>query len=349
MSQPLSNPPYSTLATVARCIARSLEAEYGIAPQPVLESVGMDIRLLQDDEQRLPLTDLSQLWLRCVELTGEEHFGLRIARYLAPADLYGIDLALYASASLGEAAQRFAQFLDLLTTATQGRIQRNADGDWVLSYQVRRASEPTPAAKDFFIYSQIFMFERQSQLAARQFMRSLELTRPRPADLAPWEALGVPTSFEHPFASMVFRADAWEKPMLGANPHLLAQVEQPILGYLARLGAPLPLSALRARLVESLSEPPTAEQFAASLGITPESLQNSLLQQHASFTQLLDQTRQARTLQLLAMPELTLDQVCEQVGFSKSSSLIRAFRRWQGTTPLGYRKSLFSESENAPS
>jgi AraC-like DNA-binding protein len=126
--------------------------------------------------------------------------------------------------------------------------------------------------------------------------------------------------------------------MLGANPHLLAQVEQPILEYLAQQGAPLPLSALRARLVERLCEPLTQEVFAESLGVAASNLQESLEHQHVNFAQLLDQAREAQTLNLLAMPNLTLEQVSARVGFSNTSSLIRAFRRWQGMTPLKYRK-----------
>lgn len=341
MNQPrqsITDPPRSTLATVARCIARSLEAEYGIDPLPVLADVGIDPSVLESGELRLPMTGLSELWRRCVELTGDEHFGVRIARYVAPADLYGIDLALYTSATLGEAVQRFTHFLELLTTVSQGRIERQGDGDWQLSYHVMGQRQPTDTARDFFIYSQILMFERQSHLPARDFLRRLELRRPQPAEPRHWQIAGVETSFNHPFASYIFKADVWDRPMLGANPHLLAQVEQPILEYLAQQGAPLPLSALRARLVERLCEPLTQETFAESLGVAASNLQESLEHQHVNFAQLLDQAREAQTLNLLAMPNLTLEQVSARVGFSNTSSLIRAFRRWQGMTPLKYRK-----------
>jgi AraC-like DNA-binding protein len=41
---------------------------------------------------------------------------------------------------------------------------------------------------------------------------------------------------------------------------------------------------------------------------------------------------------LLANPNLSLDQVASKLGFSSASSLVRAFRRWQNTTPLQYRR-----------
>ena len=41
---------------------------------------------------------------------------------------------------------------------------------------------------------------------------------------------------------------------------------------------------------------------------------------------------------LLAEPGLSLEQVTCKLGLSSTSSLARAFRRWQGTTPLAYRR-----------
>ncbi len=339
-----AEPTRSTLATVARCIARSLQAEYGIDPLPVLRDAGIDPAALGNDELRLPVTSLSPLWLRCVELTGEEHFGVRIARYLSPADLYGIDLALYASATLGEAVQRFAQFLNLLTTVTQGRLQPQEDGDWLLSYHVQGMNQPTYPARDFFLYSQLLMFERQCHLPASVFLRRLELRRPRPADPQHWQIPGVEVSFGKPATAYVFKAEFWDKPLRSANPHLLALVEQPILDHLVRLGAPLPLCALRARLAERLCEPLTQEQFAESLGIPQNSLAASLEQQQVSFAQLLDQTRESTALSLLAIPDLPLDEVSSRVGFRNTSSLIRAFRRWKGTTPANYRRQQLGDS-----
>jgi AraC-like DNA-binding protein len=335
----------STLVTVARIIARALEAEYHIGPIPVLASVGLDPGLLHDGELRLPVTGLSQLWLRCVEITGDEHFGVRIARYISPSDLYGIDLTLYASATLGDAVRRFAEFLKLLTTVTEGHLQHEEDGDWRLSYQLSGPRAPVDAARDFFFYSQIHMFERQSQLPARQFLRRLELVRSLPADPTSWQALGVPVMFAQPQGSLVFRADIWDRPMRGANPHLLAKIEQPILLSLARLGAALPLGALKARMADYLNESLSAEQFAEVLGVSADCLQRSLREQQVSFAQLLNQTRQAQTLQLLAMPDLTLDQISSRVGFRNTSSLIRAFRRWHGVTPLQYRKQSLALSQ----
>ncbi|MGE8065999.1 AraC family transcriptional regulator ligand-binding domain-containing protein [Pseudomonas sp. NPDC089569] len=331
----------STLATVVSAIANTLRGEYGIAADPVLSSVGIDPAVMQDPELRLKVTVLSPLWLRCVELTGDEAFGLRVARYLLPAQFYGIDLALSTSATFGEALQRHVQIIRIMTTSALPQLTTGADGDIRLEFHQHGPIRHTHAALDCFYYGvYIRLFERQTGLQARQLLRRLELSRPMPADPTPWQLPGLDVHFGCPGSAMVFKAQYRTLPLPGANPYLLAQLELPILQYLAQLGLPLPPSALRARLAGMLADDPTVEQLAAALDISAPLVRRNLSEQGLTFSRLLDQAREAQALVLLGDPALSLVQVANRLGFSSSSSLVRAFRRWQNNTPVNYRRQL---------
>ncbi|MGH8345938.1 MAG: helix-turn-helix domain-containing protein [Pseudomonas sp.] len=41
---------------------------------------------------------------------------------------------------------------------------------------------------------------------------------------------------------------------------------------------------------------------------------------------------------MLADQALSLEQVAGRLGFSNTSSLVRAFRRWHNSTPMSYRR-----------
>ncbi|WP_185754772.1 MULTISPECIES: AraC family transcriptional regulator [Pseudomonas] len=329
----------STLATVVSAIAGTLRGAYAIDPEPVLLSVGIDPAVMLDSELRLTMTTLSPLWLRCVELTGDEAFGLRVARYFQPAQFYGIDLALCTSATFGEALQRHVQIIRVLTTIALPQLSIDANGDCRLEIRRHGPQRPTDAALDcFFQAFCIRLFERQTGLHARQLLRRLELPRPPPKDPTPWRALGLPVTFGCACGAMVFKFESLAMPLPGANPHLLAQLEQPILRYLAQLGLPLPPSALRSRLADMLTETPDVQQLATELDICPKLLRRNLTSQGLTFSQLLDQAREAQALVLLANPALSLEQVASKLGFSSTSSLVRAFRRWQNNTPMAYRR-----------
>lgn len=329
---------HTTLATIVRTLATTLRQHYEIDPLSVLAEVGIDPAVMEDSELRLPIRTLSPLWLRCVEVSGDQAFGLRAVRYHQSANLHGIDLALYACATLGEAVQRQVQLAKLITTGGEPFLTQDDRGDWRLEFRPLDRIHPTMAARDFYLLFHIRMFERLSGIAASRLLRQVEFYRGAGDVPAQWNELGLQLVFDQPGAALVFRGEYWERPLPGANPRLLAQVEQPILQHLAQLGLPLPLSALRARLANLLATDVNATRLAENLGLPESQLQQSLRQYGLSFAQLLDQTREAQTLLLLANPGLSLEQIAERVGFRSATSLAKAFRRWQDSTPMSYRR-----------
>jgi AraC-like DNA-binding protein len=51
----------------------------------------------------------------------------------------------------------------------------------------------------------------------------------------------------------------------------------------------------------------------------------------------LDDVRHAAVCSQLAASDLDLAELAARVGFSGTTALHRAFRRWEGTTPIAYR------------
>ncbi|TDF86257.1 AraC family transcriptional regulator [Pseudomonas sp. H9] len=345
MITPSSLPP-TTLATVARTIATTLQQSYGVDPLPVLKSVGIDPAVIHDSGLRLSITTLGPLWRHCVAITGDEAFGLRVARYLKPASLYGVDLALFVCTTLEEAAERLVQLLNVLSTVSQPVLVEDQAGDWRLEFHLNEGIRPEAAASDCFIYAQILLFERLCGKQPDQFLRQVEMRRAPPQDATKWQVMGSKVLFAQPIGALVFRREAFAFLLPGTNPNLQAQIEQPILQYLIQNGMPLPLGSLRAQLAGMLMNNPTLAGLAAYLGLSDRQLQGMLRKQQMTFSTLLDQTREAQVLVMLSIPELSLKEIAQRVGFSKADHLIRAFRRWQGMPPQKYRQQLSSPSNN---
>lgn len=85
---------------------------------------------------------------------------------------------------------------------------------------------------------------------------------------------------------------------------------------------------------------PGAEQVSEQLGMSVSTLRRQLLDEGTSFQRLKDECRQAAAMQYLATSELTYTEIAGLLGFDEVSAFFRAFRRWTGTTPSGYRASL---------
>lgn len=100
------------------------------------------------------------------------------------------------------------------------------------------------------------------------------------------------------------------------------------------------IECIRELLAEQAPFYPGLDRLAAQCCIAPRTLKRRLASSGLSFQELLDQLRSAHALRLLAQPELSVEQVAEQVGYSSAANFHRAFRRWTGTAPGAFRHAM---------
>jgi AraC-like DNA-binding protein len=77
----------------------------------------------------------------------------------------------------------------------------------------------------------------------------------------------------------------------------------------------------------------TAEVAARQFGQHPKTLQRQLSAEGTTFAELVDQTRRG----LLLDTDMSLNQLCRQLGYAEQSVLTRSCKRWFNTTPTAYR------------
>jgi AraC-like DNA-binding protein len=82
----------------------------------------------------------------------------------------------------------------------------------------------------------------------------------------------------------------------------------------------------------------SVEPVARSLGVQARTLQRRLRAANTSFRDLHEQYRQAQAAKLLENSDLSPKQIAHRLGYANTSSFIRAFRRWNRTTPARFRE-----------
>jgi AraC-like DNA-binding protein len=98
------------------------------------------------------------------------------------------------------------------------------------------------------------------------------------------------------------------------------------------------VSYLRRVLMENIGHDDLSlERFANICGLHPRRVQRLLEAQGTSYSQVKDDVRQSITEDLLSNTTLPIAQIALQVGLSGPAALDRAFRRWTGKTPTGFR------------
>ncbi|MDQ0225810.1 AraC family transcriptional regulator [Metabacillus niabensis] len=76
---------------------------------------------------------------------------------------------------------------------------------------------------------------------------------------------------------------------------------------------------------------------ASELGMSERTLQRRLTDEQTTFKQLLREARHEQAREYLANPSLDIKEVAFLVGYKDQSSFYRAFRGWEGNTPLNWR------------
>jgi AraC-like DNA-binding protein len=98
------------------------------------------------------------------------------------------------------------------------------------------------------------------------------------------------------------------------------------------------LSYIRSLLADNLAHQDlTLDSFAAICGLHPRRVQRIIKATGTSFSQMKDDVRQSVSEDLLSNTTLPISQIALQVGLSGPAALDRAFRRWTGKTPTGFR------------
>lgn len=97
------------------------------------------------------------------------------------------------------------------------------------------------------------------------------------------------------------------------------------------------IQAVERAISRDLTRGSHLEKIAGDLNMSGRTLRRRLTEHALTFEALLEQVRQARTMSLLANPEMSIERITEEVGYSDVRSFRRAFKRWTGQSPSAYR------------
>ncbi|NND67811.1 MAG: helix-turn-helix domain-containing protein, partial [Halioglobus sp.] len=87
------------------------------------------------------------------------------------------------------------------------------------------------------------------------------------------------------------------------------------------------------------ASPPTLEELAERLHMTPRTLIRRLKREDASYRELLETLRREYAERLLRDARLTAADVGQVLGYQEAANFGRAFRRWYGQSPAAWRRS----------
>jgi AraC-like DNA-binding protein len=302
----------------------------GLSADPLLERAGIRANEVESEGAHLDVERVQRLINAAVEATGRPWLGLEFGAGVPVLGHGPLGLAAAASASLREALDLIARFLQLRAPLIQLHLSTAAGGVWAEF----RAHPRLQSARLFVTEAALVMLERLLQgLSAGDFAQArIELPWPRPD----W-ARHYPRFFVSPLRFNARAARLWlpavlvDAPCLSADPAALAFARAECERRLADTGAGLDaVAALRRRLSACDGHYPDAATVAAELGLSLRSFFRLLAQEGVRWRALLDEARRQRALQLLRETELSVERIAERLGYVDASNFSRCLRRWYG-------------------
>lgn len=290
---------------------------------------------------RHPVHEWDAMAARAEEVTGDGALLLKLAQYLRPSDAGAIGFITMASATLHHAFDALATFFNLLNDAYT--LQGGVHGE-----RFHVELRPTGAQRYPRLESYtLALICRHARLLARSprlvFDAALGFDEP--------PAYSVRLAYRATFRGELRFGQPWSA-ISGPRAHAGLRVsigdagvaETLRLALQSRLAALHSRSELFVHQVERALQPRlengdvSLEEVAAEMGLSARTLQMRLQRSGTSFRLLLDRSRHAQALLLVADPAIPLTQVGQMLGFATQSSFHHAFRRWVGVAPSEYRR-----------
>jgi AraC-like DNA-binding protein len=161
-----------------------------------------------------------------------------------------------------------------------------------------------------------------------------------------FRVFGAPVMFGCPANAFVIESDFLKREVPAADPRLYRILKR----YLGRVLNEMPreddlVAAVRRVIGEAIRDgEPKLSLAAKKLGMSPRRLQRRIQGYGLDFKRLVDDTRQRLALQYIKEEKDTLTQIAFMLGYSDASAFNRAFKRWTGTAPLEYRRTLATQA-----
>ncbi|MGN2641242.1 AraC family transcriptional regulator [Nocardia takedensis] len=314
-------------------------AEHGVAPPVCLRRTGLRASGVADpaavvspEQEMVVITNL------VTALADPPGLGVAagVRYHVTTHGIWGY--ALISSRTLRAAIALGLRYLDLSFSFC--RIVARTEGDLLtLVIDPEPVQEPVRrfvAERDLGIIGSL----HRELVGAGARPRRVELAYPAPEPAVRAEIrrlLGVEAHFGAGRYAIGFDAVRIDDPLPLAEPHTAAMAEQQCRELLERQTGVGVTGQVRTLLLGNPARPPTGDEVAASLFLTPRTLRRRLIEEGSSYRRILDDVRRGVAEQLLVETRLSVAEVAERLGYAETAAFTHAFRRWTGVPPRVHR------------
>lgn len=347
MSRPPHNAPIPFL-TLPNWIKAATHCGFNI--EPIFRQHGIDTDLINLETATVNPAQLQQVMAACVARARGHHFPFVLGETFAFDYMPDIGTFLATSSTLRETLRVFDWVRALINPALNVRLEERGAEAWLVLELGGAGSLAVPAdgATTWYFtettFASIYKFGR-TLLGDRAVFGRLCLQHAPPAYAQEYHRyFGIEVRFNQPQQALVFNRALLDVPLEGAFPALHRQAEYRVQRQLTALPKPPERGAgIVAQIEQTFTAKPELlgqgiERMAEALGLHPRTLQRRLQEDGQGYAELQGRARFHKATEWLQGSELSIEAISERLGFSDRRSFTRAFTRWAGMSPSGFRK-----------
>lgn len=310
---------------------RLLLRDMGINASNVLRRAQLPVDLFVREDAALTTDDYFALWRGLEAEADDSALALRIGQAIS-VELFDPPLfAALCSQNLTTALARIAQYKRLVCPMKLG-ITSNQEGVRLEISFTQSSIVPPPSLAT----AELVFYVQFARLATRSHLCPLKVTAPEPPAPEDEHTRYFGCSVRRAKSlSLVFSAVDAARPFLTANEKMWQFFEPELRHNLSLLtGSATTAERARGALLELLPAGDSSMQAVSrKLGMSTRTLQRRLTEDHLSFQQVLDGTREELARYYLRTTKLSGAEIAFLIGFDHPNSFFRAFSHWTGQTP----------------
>jgi AraC-like DNA-binding protein len=272
-----------------------------------------------------------------VERFSDEQLGLKLGRSMCLGQTGPFDYLIQSAADVRESVEAAGRYSPLLADGYRVWFE-----DWRRYALIRLFDE---VSWPRVVLDLAMSASYKIHIAERPpFTAGVECWFPyaEPRDTHDYERMfpGATIKFNAPFAAFAFDRVYERVACPGADPHLHGLLRDHMDSIVANINRAFGMRQRVRRVIEQRlrdTRETTAETVARALHMSSRTLSRKLEQEGTSFTTELSAVRKELAHALLREPSRPLAEIAFMLGFTHVESFHRAFKRWNGATPLAYR------------
>jgi len=309
--------------------------------ESIIQAQGLSVKMLTNPKFRIPTLEFAKLSRTVSLLMQDEAFGL-LNRQQKPGTFELLARASFSAKTIRESLQIWRAANNLLDCGVSVSNKFTANGG-----RIAISCDIANGITDHYIVEALLLTAHRFHCwQANEFIpiERVDLSFPEPDFSEEYRYIFYDSQihFEQTSNAIHFSNQTLDLNCQRNNTELELLLQNPQMRLLSQpklsTSITIKIRIWMEKLFREEDGPPLLQKAADHLGMTTQTIRRHLKSEGNTFQKLKDDARRDMGIHLISLREKSIENIAFQLGFSESSTFIRAFKKWTGLTPLEYRK-----------